>query len=130
MRRMRSFAIRVVINAVALWVATEIVSGVSLEQDTTAKKVLSLLIVAVIFGLINAFIKPVVKLIALPLFILTLGLITFVINAAMLSLLSWISGKTDLGFHVDDFFWSAIFGALVVSVVSWLLSVILPDPGE
>jgi putative membrane protein len=127
MRAMKSILIRLVVNAIALWVATELVAGVQLEADTTSEKVVRLLVVAAIFGLINAFIKPVVKLLALPLFILTLGLITFVINALMLELLSWISGKVDLGFHVDDFFWSAILGALVVSVVSFFLSVILPD---
>jgi putative membrane protein len=124
---MKSILIHLVVNAVALWVASEIVDGVSLEGDTTTDKVVSLLIAAAIFGLINAFIKPVVKLVALPLFILTLGLITFVINALMLELLSWIAGKTDLGFDVDDFFWSAILGALVVSVVSFVLNLVLPD---
>jgi putative membrane protein len=125
--RPMSIVLRIIVNAVALWVATLIVQGVTLEGETTTNKVISLLIVSAIFGLINAFIKPVVKLLAIPLFILTLGLITFIINAFMLQLLSWIAGWTDLGFHVDDFFWSAILGALVVSVVSFVLNVILPD---
>jgi putative membrane protein len=125
--RPMSIVLRIIVNAVALWVATLIVQGVTLEGETTTNKVISLLIVSAIFGLINAFIKPVVKLLAIPLFILTLGLITFIINAFMLQLLSWISGWTNLGFHVDDFFWSAILGAIVVSVVSFVLNLVLPD---
>jgi putative membrane protein len=125
--RPMSIVLRIIVNAVALWVATLIVQGVTLEGETTTNKVISLLIVSAIFGLINAFIKPVVKLLAIPLFILTLGLITFVINAFMLQLLSWIAGWTDLGFHVDDFFWSAILGAIVVSLVSFALNLVLPD---
>jgi putative membrane protein len=126
---MKSIVIRIVVNAVAIWVATVLVPGVSFDRPGSSGggKVVALLVVAAIFGLINAFIKPVVKLFALPLFILTLGLITFVINALMLELTSWVSSRADLGFHVDDFFWSAIFGAIVISIVSWMLSVVVPD---
>lgn len=118
--------IRLVVNAVAIWVATLVVDGIELTGADTREKVFALLVAAVIFGLVNAVIKPIVKLFALPLFILTLGLITFVINALMLWLTSWISEKVGLAFHVDGF-WPALLGALVVTVVSFLLSLVLPD---
>ena len=74
----------------------------------------------------NAFIRPVVKLLALPLIILTLGLITFVINALMLLLTSWITENLDVEFHVEGF-WPALIGALVITIVGWALDAILPD---
>jgi putative membrane protein len=81
--------------------------------------------VAVIFGLVNAVIRPVVRLLALPLYLLTLGLITFVINALMLLLTSWLSGQTALQFGVDGF-GTALLASLVVTVVSWVLNLVLP----
>jgi putative membrane protein len=75
---------------------------------------------------VNALIRPVVKLLALPLIILTLGLVTFVINALMLWLTSWITGQLDVEFHVDGF-WPALVGALVITIVGWALDAILPD---
>jgi putative membrane protein len=123
---MRTFLIRLLVNAVALWVATLVVSGIKLESDTTGGKILTLLIVAAIFGLVNAIIKPVVKLFTLPLFVLTLGLITFLVNALMLWLTGAISHGTGLHFSVEGF-WAAFWGALVISVVSWILNLLLPD---
>lgn len=124
---MPSFIIKVLVSAVALWVATLVVSGVEVGGDTTTDKAITIVLVAAIFGLVNAVIKPVVTLLALPAFILTLGLITFLINALMLWITAWIADKVDLSFEVADFFWSAVLGALVVSVVSFVLNVILPD---
>ncbi len=88
-----------------------------------------ILIVGLIFGLINTYIRPVVKLFALPLLILSLGLFTFVINAFMLMLTSWLSGEFDLGFHVSGFK-PAFWGALVISLVSLVLSCLIPPRGE
>jgi putative membrane protein len=95
---MIGFLVRLVINAVALWVATLLVDGVDIGGDTTEDRLLTLALVAAIFGLVNATIKPVVKLLSLPLFILTLGLITFVISAMMLLLTAWVSGQVGLEF--------------------------------
>lgn len=114
---MRNLAIRLFINAVALWGASEIVGGVELTDDFTG-----VLIVAVVFGLVNALIKPLVTLLALPLVLLTLGLVTVVINALMLML---TAGLTD-SLSVEGF-WAALLGALVISVVSFLLSAFLGD---
>ena len=121
--------IRLLANAVALAIAAWLVGGITLEGATRGKQILTLLIVAAIFGIVNAIVKPVVKLVSLPLLILTLGLLTFVINAAMLLLTSWITGKLDVQFHVDGF-WSALFGALIISIVGMIINAVLPDKAE
>ena len=115
------FLIRLLINAAALWIATQIVPGV-----THTGPWMSLLLVALVFGVLNAVVRPILKLLTCPLIVLTLGLFTFVINAVMLWLTSAVSESLGLGFHVDGF-GSAFLGALVVTVVSVLLSVFLSD---
>lgn len=120
---MKSLLVKLLANAAAIWITTLVVSGVNITGDSWGNKAGTVLIVAAIFGVVNVLIKPLVKLFSLPLFILTLGLITFVINALMLWLTSWISGKLELSFHVDGF-WPALLGALCVSLVSWALNLI------
>lgn len=120
---MKSLLVKLLANAAAIWITTLVVSGVNITGDSWGNKAGTVLIVAAIFGVINVLIKPLVKLFSLPLFILTLGLITFVINALMLWLTSWISGKLELSFHVDGF-WPALLGALCVSIVSWALNLV------
>ena len=110
------FVVRLLVNAAALWVATRVVPGV-----TYSGELVPLLGVALVFGIVNAFIRPVAKLLALPLIILTLGLFALIVNGLMLWLTSSLSETLGLGFHVSGF-WSAFFGALVVSIVSALLS--------
>ncbi|TCC20697.1 phage holin family protein [Kribbella speibonae] len=126
---MKNLIIRLLVNAIALAAASWLVSGITLQGATTGKRVLTLLIVAAIFGVVNAIVKPVVKFLSFPLLILTLGLLTFVINAAMLLLTSWITGKLDVQFHVDGF-WAALFGALIISVVGMILNAVLPEKAE
>lgn len=124
------FLIRIVATAVALAVTTALVSGITLEADgTTADRALVLLGVALVFGLVNVLIRPIVRLLTLPLFVLTLGLFTFVVNALMLLLTSWASDQLDLPFHVDGF-GPALLGAVVISVVSFLLNLLLPERYE
>ena len=118
--------VRLLVNAVALWIATLIVDGIDVDASTTSGEVLTILVVAALFGVVNLFVKPIVKLLSLPLYILTLGLFTFVVNALMLLLTSWVAGLLGVPFDVDGF-WNAVLGALVISVVSWLLNVLLPD---
>jgi putative membrane protein len=115
------FVLRLLINAAALWVATHVVPGVSHNGTLW-----SLMAVALVFGALNASVRPLLKLFTFPLLILTLGLFTFVINAFMLMLTSGASNLLNLGFHVAGF-GSAFLGALVVSVVSFLLSMFLND---
>jgi len=112
------FFIRLLVNAVALWVATLLVPGVTYEGGA-----LPLLGVALLFGVVNAFIRPVAKILTFPLIILTLGIFALVINGLMLWLTSSLSSSLGLGFHVSGF-WAAFWGALVVSVVSTILSLL------
>jgi putative membrane protein len=118
--------IRVVLNAVAVWIATLIVPGVDVETDSTGKKVLTLVVVGAILGLINATIKPVVQLLSLPLTILSLGIFALVINGLLFWLVSAISKALGAPFHVDGF-WAGFWGALVVSIVSFVLSIVVKD---
>lgn len=115
------FLLRLIVNAAALWIATRIVSGVVFRGDW-----LTLLGVALVFGLVNAIVKPVTKLVTFPLIILTLGLFLFVINGLMLMLTSAASGWFGLGFEVRGF-GAAFWGALVVSVVNALVSMLVRD---
>lgn len=123
------FLIKIVVNAVAIWVAAAIVPGVVVaeENDSIGRTVLTLLVIGLIFGLVNAVIKPVVTLFALPFYILTLGLLSFIVNALLLELVAWISDQLGFTFEIDDFFWSAILAAIVVSLVSLALNLVLPD---
>jgi len=118
------FLLRLLINAAALWVATRIVPGV-----THSGSEVSLFAVALVFGLLNALLRPLLAFLSCPLLILTLGLFTLVINAFILWLTSAVSGSIGIGFHVDGF-WAAFLGALVVSIVSVLLSIFLRDVSQ
>ena len=114
----------------ALWVVTLIVPGISfVGGDSTLQEVGIIFVVGVIFGLVNAIIKPIVQFISIPLYILTLGLIHIVINALMLWITSWITeNTTHWGLFIDDFWWTAIWAAIVLSIVSWLLSLVVGRP--
>lgn len=113
--------IRVVITAFALWVATLVVNGIELTAATTPRKIGTLVAVAAVFGLINAFLKPIVKSLGCALYVFTLGLFALVVNGLLLWLASYLAGRLDLPFHVSGF-WPAFWGALVVGLVSWLLN--------
>ena len=123
------FIVRVLAGAVALAVAAWLIGGISFGPGTTSEMALTLLAVAVIFGLVNAIVRPIARLLSIPLLILTLGLFTFVVNALMLLLTAWIADQFDLAFEVDGF-WSALLGAVVISVVTFVINVILPDKYE
>ncbi len=125
---MTNFAIRVIANAAALWVAALLVSGIDLAQgdSTWPTKLVTVLLVALVFGVVNAFIRPIVKLLSLPLLVLTLGLFTFIVNAFMLQITEWLAGPLGLDFHIQNFFWDAVMGAVIITIVSWAVSVLLP----
>ena len=120
------FVIWVVVNALALATATWLLEGITLTGRSTEDQVITLVLVALIFGVINAVVAPIVKLLSLPFIIVTLGLLLFVINAFMLLLASWVSGEFGLGFNVDGFF-TAVVGAVIVTVTTWVLELVLPD---
>ncbi|MGW0292380.1 phage holin family protein [Streptomyces tuirus] len=123
---MENFVVKTIANAGALAVAVWLLDKITLTGDSTVKEVGTLIIVALLFGLVNFLVKPLVKLLSLPLLILTLGLFTLVVNALMLLLTSWLADTLDLSFHVEGF-WTAVVGGLIISVVSWALHVVLPD---
>jgi putative membrane protein len=123
---MKNFVVKTIANAGALAVAVWLLDKITLTGSSTGRKIGTLIVVALLFGLVNFLVKPIVKVLTFPLFILTLGLITLVVNALMLLLTSWLAGKLDLSFHVEGF-WTAVLGGLIISIVSWALHVVLPD---
>ncbi|MGZ5378819.1 MAG: phage holin family protein [Mycobacterium sp.] len=124
---MGSFLLRAALTGFALWVVTLIVPGISfVGGDSTLQEVGIIFVVGIVFGLVNAIIKPIVQFISIPLYILTLGLIHIVINALMLWITSWLTeNTTHWGLFIDDFWWTAIWAAIVLSIVSWLLSLVV-----
>ena len=126
---MKSIAIKILVNGVALWAAAFLLQGIHLEQGGApmSRQLLTVLWVAVIFALVNAVIKPVLTFFSLPAIILTLGLFALVVNAAMLQLTSWFAGQFDLAFHVDHFVWDALLGSVIITIVSMILHMFLPD---
>lgn len=123
--------LRIALNAVALWVASWLLPGLTLTAETgsmtgnsTLDMVLAYLFVGLIFGVVNAVVRPIAQGLTLPLAVLTLGLFRIIINAAMLELTAWLSSYTPIRFDVDSFFWTAILGAVVISVVSMVLDAV------
>ena len=119
--------IRLAISALALWITTVIVPGITLSTDSIGEAVLTLVVVAAIFGVVNAVLRPVIKTVGCAFYVLTLGLVAIVVNGALFLLTSWIAGELDLPFHVDDFWPSAVVGALLVGIVSWVLNALVGD---
>ena len=126
---MGPFVIRAALTVFALWVVTLVVPGISFVGGyTRLQRVGIIFVVALIFGLVNAFIKPIVQILSIPLYVLTLGLIHIVINALMLWITAWItSHTTHWGLAIDHFWWTAIWAAIVLSIVSWVLSLVVRD---
>jgi putative membrane protein len=126
---MKPFLLRAALTGFAMWVVTCFVKGISfVGGDTPVERVGIIFVVAVVFGLVNAFVKPVVQILSIPLYILTLGFIHVVINAFML----WITARitahtTHWGLQIDHFWWTAIWAAILLSIVSWVLSLLVRD---
>jgi putative membrane protein len=124
---MTRLIVRLLINAVALWLTTLLVSGVKVvpfEPGDTLAWVLTYLLVAIIFGIVNGVIGNFIRIVAFPIYILTLGLIALVVNSLLLLLVSWISSLIGFGLVVDGFWWGVI-GAVVLALISWLIGIIL-----
>ena len=120
------FIVKVIVIALALWLTTLIVSGVSVVpyEDTQLATVLTYLLVALIFGLVNAFIGNFIRIVAFPIYVLTLGLISFIVNGLLLLLVDWISDLMGFGLVVESFWWG-VLGALVLGLISWLFGLVL-----
>jgi putative membrane protein len=121
--------LRILIPAAALGIAHLLVAGIELPGGSDWSKAGTLIVVAIIFGLVNAVIKPIVKTIGCLFYILTLGLIGLVVNGLLLWLCSWVAGKLTLPFHITGF-WPAFWGAIIVGIVGWLLNLIFDDKGQ
>jgi len=122
---MRRFLVRLVINAIALWLTTLIVVGVRVvayEPGDTTASVLTFLMVALVFGIVNGVIGNFIRIVAFPLYILTLGLIALVVNGLLLLLVAWISTLIGFGLEVDGFWWG-VLGALVLALISWIIGI-------
>ena len=119
------FLIRVVVNALALAVAAWLLGGIEIAGATSTDEAVTLVLVALIFGVVNAVVEPIVKILSIPFIILTLGLFLIVINALMLLLTDWVSSWFDLGFTVDGF-WTAVLGGIIISIATWILEAVLP----
>jgi putative membrane protein len=121
--------VRLAISAVALWITTLVVPGIDVTGSSAGRNALTLIIVAAIFGLVNAILKPIIQVVGCVFYILTLGLFALVVNALLFLLTDWIAGELDLPFAIDGF-WPAFWGAIVMAVVGWLISLVIPDRWE
>jgi putative membrane protein len=124
---MKRFLVRLVINAIALWLTTLLVAGVSVvpyAPGDALATVLTYLLVALVFGIVNGVIGNFIRIVAFPLYILTLGLIALVVNALLLLLVAWISSLARFGLEVDGFWWG-VLGALVLALISWLIGIVV-----
>jgi putative membrane protein len=123
---MARFLIKLIVNAVALWLTTLIVAGVRVEPyaPDNGALIVTYLLVALIFGLVNTIVGGFVRVVAFPLYILTLGLISFIVNGLLLMLVAWISGLFGFGLVVTGFWWG-VFGAIVLGIINWVLGLIV-----
>lgn len=126
LKKLLILLLKIAATALSIWIATLLVKDITLGDGTVIEQIGVLVAVAVIFGLVNAVIKPIVKTIGCAFYVLTLGLLALVVNALLFWLVSAIAGAIDLSFHVEGF-WAALWGALIVGLVNWGLNLIIPD---
>ena len=118
------FILKILAVAAALWVATQLVDGIAVTSSTTEKQVGTFIVVALIFGIINTFLKPIIKVVGCAFYVVTLGLFALIVNAGLLLLTSWIAEQLKVPFHVSGF-WAAFWGAIIIGIVSWVIDLIL-----
>lgn len=123
------FIVQLLLTAGALWLSTVIVPDIDVSGESAFGNFLTLLVVALIFGLVNALIKPIVQVFGCAFYVLTLGLFALVVNALMFWLTGWLADKINLPFHVGGF-WAAFWGAIIVTVVSWIVGIFIPRKSE
>ena len=124
---MITWLIRIVANACGLAAAAWVFTGIRVSGHPERDRIITLVFVALIFGIVNEIVRPIVAFLSFPLYLVTLGLMYFVVNALMLLLTGWLARQLNVGFHVHGF-WTAVFGSIVVSIISWLVSLVLPEP--
>jgi putative membrane protein len=114
--------IRLAVSAVAIWLATLILPGITVKAETTLGTIGTFVIVALLIGVVNAVLRPVIKTIGCAFYIYTLGLVALVVNGLLLMLVSWFSGWVGLPFHVANFWPSGVLGALIIGLASWAIN--------
>ncbi len=119
--------IRLAVSAVALWITTLLLPGIKVSTNSVLEQIGVIVLVAAIFGVINAVLRPLIKTVGCAFYVLTLGLAALVVNGLLFMLTSWIAGQINLPFHVDHFWPTAVLGALLVGVISWVLNMLVPD---
>ncbi|WP_199043094.1 phage holin family protein [Glycomyces salinus] len=124
-----NFLVRLLLTALALWVASLLVPGVELLGDSTLDEFFALVVAALVFTIVNTFVKPLVMVLGCALYVLTLGLFALVVNALMFWLTGWVSDGLGLGFVVDGF-WAAFWGAIIVSLTMWVMDLVAPSKGR
>ncbi|MFG3420018.1 phage holin family protein [Micromonospora sp. NPDC049460] len=122
---LKGLLIRLASTALAFWLATLLIPGITLETESATDAVTTLVLVAAIFGVVNAVLQPVIKTVGCGFYLLTLGLIALVVNGLLFLLTSWIADQAGLPFHVDSFWPEAVLGALFVGIVTWILGAVL-----
>lgn len=125
---MRRFIIRVLISSLALWLTTLIVPGVSVtpyEPGGQMELVLTFLLVGLVFGLVNGIIGNAIRIVAFPIYVLTLGLIAIVVNALLLMLVAWLTNLFGFGLNIDGFLWAGVLGAIVLGLLNWAIGLVL-----
>ncbi|QSB05860.1 phage holin family protein [Natronoglycomyces albus] len=120
-----SILLRIAATGVAFWITAALLSGINIEADSAGETIITITVLAVLFGVVNAVLKPIIKIVGCGLYILTLGLFALVVNALLFLLVAWLAGAMNLAFSVDHFGW-AMFGALLVSFISWVITLALP----
>jgi putative membrane protein len=123
---MLALVIRIIVNAIALWVCTLVIPGITAGGHGVGGQAGTLIIVALIFGIVNAVLKPIVHTLGCAFYLLTLGLFALVVNALLFLLAGYLAGRVGLDFHVSGFS-AAFFGAILVAIVSFVLHLIIPD---
>ena len=120
--------VKIAATGAAFWVASWLLSGIQIgtSDDSLGRRIITLTVIAVIFGVVNSVLKPIIKVLGCGFYVLTLGLFGLIVNAALFLLVAWLAEKFDLVFRIDNFGW-AILGAVVVTVIGWLINLILPD---
>lgn len=119
------FLLKLIINALALWLTTFIVSGVTVKPYASGElpTIITYLLIALIFGVVNGILGTFIRIVAFPLYVLTLGLLALVVNALLLLLVAWISSLMGFGLYIDGF-WAGFWGAIVLAIISWLIGLI------
>lgn len=123
---MLALALKVVVNAIALWVCTLVIPGISVHGGTYGSQIGTLIVVAVIFGVVNAVLKPIIHVVGCGFYLLTLGLFGLIVNAVLFLLVGWLAARAGLPFEVSGFV-AAFLGAILVAVVGFVLHLIIPD---